>query len=68
MNTPTTPAKRHHYTVTGICYGENEYVAYWTTATDAKAAREIVEKRGVPECDDLCGPVFRGWLVYEVIR
>lgn len=56
--------KRHHYTVTGICNRENGGVAYWTVAPSPARAREIVASR-VPECDDVSGPVFAGWLGYE---
>lgn len=63
-NLPPAPGKRHHYTVTGICFDENGAVAYWTVAPSPARAREIVAARA-PECDDVSGPVFAGWLRYE---
>lgn len=52
---------KHHYTVTGACVYENGAVTYWTTARNAREARKAAAKRA-PECDELTGPVFRGWL------
>jgi hypothetical protein len=52
---------RRHFTVTGICFEQHEAVSYWTIAPTPAAARTKVAERA-PECDELMGPVFRGWL------